>query len=667
MRKLTTMVGSVLLAGSLVLTGGMLPAAAIAHDTSGSDDVTPLATGQPDAATSAVDPAVVSDGSTGPAGTTDQADTTDPAVVSDESSDPGTTDQADTTDPAVDPGESSDPAGTTGPAASALAAEPDWPDTTNFRGTVTASFSLSRLALTDGAQVATSWRTSAVPPSLAETPPDAAHTAFRTWGTFGGGLADSASGVDTTVVYRIAMLSSATPYWIRTRVWVERSKTWGNCAIYASDPRTPGAQPALTSPFNCTPHTVKINGVDGEVRFDLSLNRWVEASGTISTQSPVSLTSGYFESDRIPYHVHGTPEVAANGHTTFSAVVREGDHPAVYNLARTRFSYRIVDAGTPTNFWVAGWSSNERAHRWDGRQECHIYDRDPVSGSIVPLDQVPTVKVSPYDCETTGGTVDDRGHWDATFSVIRRTMVTADAKESTFEMRDRINRVCAARPDDCGVSIATVTDFTGVGRKISPVFENPDSNETYTPEITMSSTESYTNSGGFEIDITAGASTSGGIGLKFEVTLKVHYERSVTTSSTVKTRLPVPVPPNSRGWMEAAPRMVRTQGTVIVLDDGVYYEMTNVDATFPRGNDEWVITPNHEPLVHGGVDGVQPGQPGGTPAALVPGIVTATTNTRGSLATTGASSSPVTILVGITAFSIGGLLLVIARRRRRAN
>ena len=81
-----------------------------------------------------------------------------------------------------------------------------------------------------------------------------------------------------------------------------------------------------------------------------------------------------------------------------------------------------------------------------------------------------------------------------------------------------------------------------------------------------------------------------------------------------------------------------------------------------------VITPNHEPLVHGGV---QPGQPGGTPAVLVPGIATAaasaTTNTHGSLATTGASSSPATILVGITAFSIGGLMLVIARRRRRAS
>lgn len=683
------MVGSVLLAGSLVLTGGMLPAAAIAQGISADDDATSAATGQSDAAGSATAPDESTDSAetteqpdateptdtTGPTDTTNQADTTNQLDATDQAD---TTDQTDTTNQldatdqldTTNPADTTDQLDTTDQTASDLLAGSDWPEGGYLRGAVTATFSLSRLALTDGAQVATSWRTSAVPPSLAETPPGEVHTAFRTWGTFGG--YDQDTGVGTKVVYRIAMLGEATPYWIQTQVWVERSKAWGDCAIYESDPRTPGAQPASKAHFNCTPHTTNNNVVSangGEVRFDLSLNRWVEVSGAISTQGPVSLTAGYFESDRLPYHVHGTPEVARNGHTAFSAVVREDDSPAVYNLARTRFSYRIVDGGTPTNFWVAGWAQNKRASSFEGLQQCHIYDRDPVSGSSVPLEQVPTVKVSPYDCESTGGAVEDRGHWAATFTVLRRTMVTADAKEAAFELRDRINRVCSARPDDCGVTIATVTDFTGPGRKISPVFDNTSTTEMYTPEIDMSSTESYTNSGGFEIDITVGTANPGGIGPKFETTLKVHYERSVTTSSTFTIKLPVPVPPNSRGWMEAAPRMVRTQGTVIVLDNGVYYEMTNVDATFSRGNTEWETVPKSEPLVHGGVGGVEPDQPGGTPAVLVPGLAPGDTsaNTRGSLAKTGVSSSPAAILLGITAFSIGGLMLVIARRRRRAS
>jgi hypothetical protein len=305
--------------------------------------------------------------------------------------------------------------------------------------------------------------------------------------------------------------------------------------------------------------------------------------------------------------VNGAQTVGLNSSTSFDVVLRNGDAPIDANLAKTVFVYRIVEEGTARTFWVAGWSQNFRGStRFSPEGTCAVYDQDPVT-ALGSLDTLTPVEISPYTCtKTSEQFIGYRGNYEATFTVAKRQMTEVSLP---LQQKALVERVCG-HTDDCGLSLATVTDTFGPGRPVSDVINNSTDVEV-THTYTTSGSHSITNSGGFEIDITAG---TGSIGPKYEATLKTHYERSVSDTTSTTQSLTEPVPAHMRGWIEGTPRMVHTVGDIIVLEGGRYYNLTDVVVDFPNkdGDGHWELTPKLESL-----------PPTGAPQITLEGTVTA--------------------------------------------
>jgi hypothetical protein len=450
-------------------------------------------------------------------------------------------------------------------------------------GDIRASFALSRVTLTDGRITGTTRGTvTQIPGALATSTTDA----FHVKGYFGN---STATGIDAHAVYQIGMLGSPTGYWISTRLWEDVSAAWSGCTIYKGDPNAGGSL-AQPSPFTCDGSTTRRAFPNARVTFTIALNRAAEAAGVIKTEGAVSLTAGHFEHD-VPYYIDGATEVGQSASTRFETVLRVGDEPMNAWNSRMDFVYRIVDAGTPTTFWIAGWSNNYRGVKFVPDARCAVYDTDPVKSST-PLEQLKPVGVSPYDCEKTSDrTIGWNGAYEATFTAKKRPMKVV---EEPLKQKRLVERVCA-NIDNCGLNLATVTSAYGRGRPVSDIINNI-SDTPMTASRTTSSKESITNSGGFAIETEAefGEATLWG---KYKITLKVHYERSVTWETSTSTTVPITIKPHSRGWLEGTPPMVHTEGEIIVHDGEHYYDLKNVNADFPDGEGTWALTVINEKLV----------------------------------------------------------------------
>jgi hypothetical protein len=225
--------------------------------------------------------------------------------------------------------------------------------------------------------------------------------------------------ISAKVAYRVSMLGKQTPYWVQMSL-TYNSYAHDACTVFKGDPRD-GGRWAVVSPFNCRTSVSKTSQLHLQYHFDIDLNRWAEASGTITARE-LSLEGGTFRSD-LPYSVPGKTELQPRQKTRFEAVMREGDDPFYENQARTEFSYQIVLDGKPTGFWAAGVSTNYRglAFRGDGR--CAIYDRDPLLGAG-RLDGTKSIVSKDYLCTAVGGfshlpTDDGNNHYHADFTVTR--------------------------------------------------------------------------------------------------------------------------------------------------------------------------------------------------------------------------------------------------------
>lgn len=627
MNKLTAPLTVAVLAAGLTLGGAGFAAPALAEDTGG----------PPPGAAVAPPPNDV------PAADTSQSER--PAA---EALVPDAADAADEAGPADEAGDEAPPA------ADPLAIDAP--------GTIFADFALSRVTLAGGAAMGSPVGSmSAVHTAVGADTRDVYHVTGETAG-FG-------VGIDGSAVFEVVMLGTGTGYWLSTRVHATGDLASASCRVYQGDPRS-GGVPAAVSPFTCA--TVETqNWPNTRFTFTVALNRYVETGGVIKTTGPITLTGGHYEFD-VPYGVAGAAELGKDASTHFETVVRDGDHPMYADNARVEFVYQIVDDGTKTKFWVAGWSNNYRGVQFARDGTCFVLDRDPLADGAPSLEHSARVKVSPYSCELTNERWKGPGYgaYEAEFTVKRRAMTVLDGSgtgPNTLQARELIDKVCGANADDCGLSLASATDVQGKVRPMSETVLNG-GDAPVSPTKSVTSSETVTNSGGFKFTI---KSSWTGLGAKWEAALEVNYQRSVATSTSTTLSLPIATPPHTKSWWEGSPPMVRTQGTVIVLKDGIYYEIVNVTADFPNTSEgaQWVITQRYEPYL-GAPQG--PGAPGtDTPPARVAPAAAGGTGAggRGSLASTGTDGSSLLAwaVVGAVLLLGGGALARTRRRRARTG
>ncbi|WP_308798715.1 hypothetical protein [Agromyces silvae] len=525
-----------------------------------------------------------------------------------------------------------------------------------FPGTIFADFEVSRVTLADGG----AWGPHVGEMSAVPTGVDSA-----TRGVFhvSGDRSAGATGMEAKTAFQVVMLGTSSGFWIAPRVGAFGDTAYATCQVYQGDPRSGGTL-AASSPFTCDMRATQ-SWPNARYTFSVALNRYVETAAVFTTTGPVALTAGHFEFGKLPYGVPGTADVAQHSSTRAESVIREGDVSAYPDSARVEFTYRIVDDASQTTFWIAGWSNNNRAHGGFHRDgTCFIVDRDPRGENAPSLDQIPRAKVSPYTCELSEAWPGGSGGYEATFTVAKRDMIVLDGSGTgadTLLARELVDGVCGVNPDDCGLSLSKVTRGHGTERQMSETVFNGGDVE-ITPTKTISSSETITNSGGFKLTI---KSIFNAFGAKWETALEVNYQRAVAETTSTTLTLPIKTPPHQKSWWAGSPPMVHTEGTVIVLKDGRYYEVVDVTAEFPdKASDaQWVIEQHWEPYL-GAPPAVDPTSPGG-PAADVSTSTPSSTGTARSLATTGVSEIQLVGWIAMSAVLLaGGAALVLIRRRR---
>jgi LPXTG-motif cell wall-anchored protein len=529
-------------------------------------------------------------------------------------------------------------------------------------GVIFVSFDLDRVSLVNGrAYGETKGTASGVPTNVS----DIATNAFHVNGTFND---DAATGIDMSAVFQVAQLGQPTDNWVLTRVYEWRGAAYAECTVYLGDPAAGGVR-AEPSPFTCAPDYGQ-SFPNAKIGFDIAMNRDAEASGIINTLGSVSLLEGTYETEPLPYHVDGTAEVAKNSSTSFDIVLRAGDQPILGPVARSLFVYRIADEGVQTQFYIVGYSQNFRGTtKFSPESRCGVYDGDPRTSGTPLSEQTPAV-ATPYTCEVTSDRwIGWRGHHEATFAVAPRPMTTI---ADPIQQKELIAKHCSGDAVHCGFALATVTDTVGKGRIVSGILNNTTDKDT-SSTYGISGSESVTIGGGFEITVGFEYTTLFG---KISGSLKTSFNRSVSnTTSTVNTYV-IPVPAHHKGWLEATPPMVHTEGTIIVYDGSRYFKLTNVFADFPDATRQWEYTIKNQPIV--GAEPTDPGDGSVDPPldGLTPGLGTVVAGSGGTAGVTGVRASrlaatggddPFPMLAGATGLMVAGGLLLLLRRRRAAS
>lgn len=286
-----------------------------------------------------------------------------------------------------------------------------------------ADFRVRRLALTDGRVSASQGHVSAIP---ARVDTNAA----------GDWLADDVFHVDTehtglyaAVDFQIETQGEPSGYWVESIVGHTQGTGVGfaECAIYLGEPAR-GGRKIDNAPFSCWARQTENSAATQRFFFNVEMNRWSEASGTIQTNGDVALLGGVFRSEQA-FQVPGSKTVAPGGSTSFDAVLREGDRTSLPNQARTEFSYKLKEGSNLSFLWVAGVSANYRGPWFTGISHCAIYDQDPLRGGR-PLEQTPPAwNDYGFKCSVAGDFVggpgeSGNGHYHATFTVYKAEQST---------------------------------------------------------------------------------------------------------------------------------------------------------------------------------------------------------------------------------------------------
>lgn len=278
------------------------------------------------------------------------------------------------------------------------------PTTDGF--TTIADFRVSRLALTDGRASASQGNMSAVPARVDTYLSDGVFQVTRPY-----------RGMYAVADFQIEMLGNPTGYWIESMI----GQDYAGCTVFLGDPLD-GGERAAVAPFTCSATLTQDTDAVKRFSFDVQMNRWSEASGTIKAGAGVLLENGTYSSDQ-KFQISGSNSIAPNGFTNFDAVLREGDWTRYEDQARTEFSYRVVVDGVVTPFWVAGVATNYRGAWFKPDARCGFYVGDPLKNEG-QLDDATPFEASGLTCSATGDFVhgpgeSGNGHYDAAFTVSR--------------------------------------------------------------------------------------------------------------------------------------------------------------------------------------------------------------------------------------------------------
>lgn len=637
-RKIPWKGGTAIIAGAVILCAGLFVAPAAAEDGGGDAGVTTTST-------PTANPEAPQDGSEAQDGTATAAPEQE-ATVEDTPAAPEQ--EAPVEDPPADPLVAQD-----------AEAIPE--------GTLSVNVLLSRLGLVEGRSTTPSHgNISRIPSAI----PASTYRAFIVTDSFGDGPTFQA-----TTIYRITNLGVPSQNWVTFGVVVHNSSVSATCRVTNGDPASSTSTPATQ--YNCSTSQDDSWPNNAHVTFSMSQNRAAETTGTLETRGNVSLAQGAYDFNDLPYHRAGTAEVAQNSSTTFEVVMREGDHPATgNNLARARFVYQILDNNVEKNYWVYGWTQNERAGSFKRSAACFISDVNP-KDAAVPWDQLNREVQTPYTC----GQVDapgsgDNGDFRATLRVQNRDLHVIAATDRATQL-DLLNRYCQGAAPDCGVSLTHAVKMLGPGVPVTDIYDNHSDTDVWKPDLEISRTETAKSSWGVEASATFEES---GFGAKFKQSIKVTKKWETSTSTTVKTKYSVSVPPGFSGWVEAQAPIIHSEGDIIVFarDSGVSYLLEGVVVDFMDPSRQWHVAQVNAPIFeeikpHPGVGGADGGAGGGLSAAnvdpaeraLAAGRLTGAGN---RLATTGYDSSAQSggIALG-AALLCGGLGLLVFRRRRAAS
>jgi hypothetical protein len=221
--------------------------------------------------------------------------------------------------------------------------------------------------------------------------------------------------------YRIVSVGEQRPFWIKASLFHDGS--YGpKCDVYLGAPSAGGKRvDPDSSPFTCWTKMTAETSTEFRYTFSVGLNRDAETSGAISPTDAVSLENPTYKSYGLPYSKHSEESVPAGGTTTFDTVLRVSDKPGFEKQARTEFAYQIYDNGKPTDYWVAGMSTNHRGAVFTGDSRCGIFQSNPLAGEG-QFDQRVPLKASPYTCTSdwdykTGPHESGRLHSFARFTV----------------------------------------------------------------------------------------------------------------------------------------------------------------------------------------------------------------------------------------------------------
>ncbi|MEO6826750.1 MAG: hypothetical protein ABI170_05485, partial [Microbacteriaceae bacterium] len=196
---------------------------------------------------------------------------------------------------------------------------------------------------------------------------------------------DVLSGPTATLYYGVNWVGQPTGYRIVATLTSNNGRAGGTCGVeqYVSPgegvaPYWAGVNP---SPFVCNVVVQKRfpnAQVEIQISRNLTLDPMAQAQTLLQTQGPISLQDGSYYADQIGIHFDGTPTVGENSSSLSWVALMPGDAPIQTDRAKTRFIYRIVDAGLVRPFWVKGYAENfDGWSKYTGGSDCGIYDQNP--------------------------------------------------------------------------------------------------------------------------------------------------------------------------------------------------------------------------------------------------------------------------------------------------
>ncbi|RFA17211.1 hypothetical protein B7R21_00245 [Subtercola boreus] len=397
------------------------------------------------------------------------------------------------------------------------------------------------------------------------------------------GVASQSGSPYRSVAYQLGMLGKTTGYWLTPTVTYSvtpgGTEGWrAFCNVHKGYPGWAGTTDATQ--WNCAAEVTQA-GLNTKITFKVSQNRFAEASGSIRTSGPVTLKDGTYDGNNLPYLVAGSREVGRDSGADFAVVMREGDKPVEGgDLARVRFSYRILDEGRETSYWVIGWSQTLRAVAWHHGAACFITDQLPGKNNV-PLDSLDRQLTTPYQCtiQSEHPVNGDGGTYDTKLLVDKREVTTVDNPATAADL---VRKYCSSDNGDCNVNLTDAKKFmktVGDDRKWQaandtdkPVWERKVEVET-----SVQTTHKYAT------EVTASAEQSF-IGQKFAFTVKQSYGFEYQQKTDIKETIPVPVGPREITWVEYQVPMIVADGDVLIFarDQGINYRLPDVHVEMPQ-------------------------------------------------------------------------------------